>query len=144
MALLTWSIRYSVGVKSMDAQHTVLFGFLNDLHDAMMKGQAQKITGELLSGLLDYTRKHFSAEEGLMASARYPQLAQHRTMHRELIKNVEEFTIRYQRGESALNLQLLNFLRDWLTNHILSEDHKYAPWVNGQSTPTSEHALISK
>jgi len=113
----------------MDRQHTVLFGFLNDLHDAMMKGQAQKITGELLRKLLEYTREHFSAEEALMASARYPQLAQHRTMHCELIKNVEGFDVRYRRGESALNVQLLNFLRDWLTNHIEREDKKYGPWL---------------
>ena len=44
MALLTWDGKYSVGVKPMDSQHTVLFGLLNDLHAAMMKGQAQSLT----------------------------------------------------------------------------------------------------
>ena len=43
MALLTWSSKYSVGVQSMDSQHTVLFGILNDLHTAMMKGEASKL-----------------------------------------------------------------------------------------------------
>lgn len=130
MALLTWSSRYSVDVESMDKQHTVLFGFLNDLHDAMMKGHANKITGDLLGKLLDYTRKHFSAEEAIMASARYPDLAQHRIKHRDLVMQVEDFAARFQRGETALSVQLLNFLRDWLTNHIQNEDQKYGPWVN--------------
>ena len=129
MALLSWSSKYSVGGESMDSQHTVLFGMLNDLHDAMMKGQAQKIAGELLGKLLDYTRKHFTAEEALMTSTRYPELAQHQALHRDLVKQVEEFAARYARGESSLNLQLLNFLRDWLTNHIQKEDHKYGPWL---------------
>jgi hemerythrin-like metal-binding protein len=130
MALLTWSSKYSVGVQSMDSQHTVLFGILNDLHAAMMKGQAQNMTGSLLKKLVDYTRNHFSTEESMMAAAGFPGLAQHRAKHHELIKQVGEFSARYQRGESALNLHLLNFLRDWLANHIQQEDQQYGPWLN--------------
>jgi hemerythrin len=129
VALLTWSSKYSVGVQSMDGQHTVLFGMLNDLHEAMMKGQAQKIAGELLRKLAKYTRDHFTAEEVMMASTGYAGLAQHRILHRDLIKQVDEFAARYARGETQLNVQLMNFLRDWLTNHIQKEDHKYGPWL---------------
>ena len=114
----------------MDSQHTVLFGMLNDLHEAMMKGQAQKIAGELLRKLAKYTRDHFTAEEVMMASTGYPDLAQHRIKHRDLIKQVDEFSARYERGETSLNLQLMNFLRDWLSNHIQNEDQKYGPWMN--------------
>ena len=44
-------------------------------------------------------------------------------------KQVEEFTARYERGETTLNVQLLNFLRDWLANHIQIEDKQYGPCV---------------
>jgi len=130
MALLTWSSKYSVGVQSMDGQHTVLFGLLNDLHSAMMKGQAQSMTAVLLRKLANYTHDHFTAEEAVMSAARYPDLAKHRIMHRELSKQVEEFAARFERGESTLNLHLLNFLRDWLTNHIQNVDHGYGAWMN--------------
>jgi hemerythrin-like metal-binding protein len=130
MALLAWNSKYSVGVQSMDNQHTVLFTILNDLHSAMMNGQAQKVTGELLQKLLKYTREHFAAEEAVMAAAAYPGLAQHRVKHRDLIKQVNEFAARYQRGETNINLTLLNFLRDWLTHHIQNEDKQYGPCVN--------------
>jgi len=134
MALLNWSSNYSVGVQRMDDQHTILFGMLNDLHEAMMKGQAQKIAGALLRKLVTYTRDHFTAEEGMMAASGYAGLARHRVIHRELTKQVEEFAARYERGEDALNLQLMNFLRDWLTNHIQKEDKKYGPCVNEHGT----------
>jgi hemerythrin len=130
MALLKWSSKYSVGVHSMDSQHTVLFKILNDLHGAMMSGQAKQITGDLLRKLVTYTRDHFAAEEALMAAAGYTALAQHRLKHRELMKQVDDFAARYQNGESNLNLPLLNFLRDWLTNHIQQEDQLYGPAVN--------------
>ena len=130
MALLTWNDRYSVGVKSLDSQHTVLFDILNDLHTAMMKGEAHTMTGPLLRKLIDYTRIHFQAEEGLLAAAKYPGLEDHQALHRTLIKQVEDYSERFDRGEIALNLHLLNFLRDWLTNHIEKTDHEYGPWLN--------------
>jgi len=130
MALLTWNKSYSVGVQALDSQHTVLFGLLNDLHAAMMKGQAQSLTGPLLRKLADYTRSHFAAEEQMMASARYPGLTEHRAKHRDLIRQVEEFSGRFEKGEIALNLHLMNFLRDWLMNHIQKTDREYGPWLN--------------
>ena len=130
MALLTWNSQYAVGVQALDAQHTGLFKALNDLHDAMMKGQAQKLTGSLLNKLVDYTRKHFAAEEAMMASTGYPGLAAHRLKHRALTGQVEEYVARYDKGEITLNVQLLNFLREWLTNHIEKTDKEYGPWMN--------------
>jgi hemerythrin-like metal-binding protein len=130
MALLQWNSNYSVGVDSMDRQHRKLFEILNELHAAMMKGEAQKITGELLRKLVAYTREHFTAEEALMATAGYSALAQHRIKHRDLIKQVDDLAARYERGENNLNLPLLNFLRDWLTNHIQQEDKLYGPSLN--------------
>jgi hemerythrin-like metal-binding protein len=114
----------------MDSQHTVLFGILNDLHDAMMKGKAQSVAGGLLRKLAKYAHDHFMAEESMMASAGYTGLAQHRILHRDLTKQVEEFVARYERGEVTMNLQLMNFLRDWLTNHIEKVDHGYGAWMN--------------
>ncbi len=130
MALLVWDSGYSVGVKSLDRQHTVLFDILNDLHGAMMRGEAQRMTGPILHKLVDYTRTHFSAEEAMLAAAKYPGLANHRALHRDLIKQVEDYTARHERGEITLNLHLLNFLRDWLINHIQKVDHEYGPWLN--------------
>jgi hemerythrin-like metal-binding protein len=108
----------------------VLFGLLNDLHAAMLKGQAQQLTGPMLRKLAEYTRDHFSAEERMMEAAKYPGLPGHRTKHRDLTKQVEEYVAKFERGEGSLNLQLLNFLRDWLTNHIQKVDSEYGPWLN--------------
>lgn len=130
MPLMTWNTMYSVGVKSIDSQHTELFDIINELHAAMMKGQAMSLTGPLLHKLVDYTRKHFSAEEAMLAATKYPHLTEHRAKHADLIKQVGEYVTRFEKGESAINLDLLNFLRDWLTSHIQKVDHEYSPWLN--------------
>jgi hemerythrin-like metal-binding protein len=130
MALLMWKDQYSVGVKDLDNQHLGLMETLNELHSAMMKGQAKALTGGLLSKLVEYTHEHFAAEESMMTATGFPGLTAHRIKHRELTKQVSEFVGRYEKGEITLNLDLLNFLRDWLTTHILKEDQEYGPWLN--------------
>jgi hemerythrin len=127
MALMNFGKEYSVGVQTIDDQHKVLFGIINDLHEGMMMGQARSLTGPLLNKLADYTRNHFTAEEAMMTAAAYPKLAAHKILHRNLVKQVEDYIARYDRGETTLNIQLLNFLRDWLTNHIQKEDKQYSP-----------------
>jgi hemerythrin len=130
MALFTWSDKYAVGVKSLDDQHKGLVAILNDLHAAMMKGQAQSITGPLLKKLVGYTHDHFATEERLLGLSKYPTLPQHTVIHRELTKQVGEFVGKYERGEVTVNLALLTFLRDWLATHIQKEDKEYGPWLN--------------
>lgn len=130
MALLTWNSKYSVGVKTLDSQHTILFGLLNDLHAAMLKGQARILTGPLLLKLVEYSHTHFATEERMLAAASYPGLAIHRLKHCELIKQVEEYAARFEKGEITLSLDLMNFLRDWLSSHIQKVDHEYSSWLN--------------
>ena len=130
MAFLTWSDDLSVGVQTLDDQHTVLIETLNELHAAMMKGQARAVAGDLLSTLVQYTNDHFTAEEAAMESTRYPALPTHRLKHRELTRQVEEFVGRYKKGDITLSIELLNFLSEWLTTHIQGDDKKYGPWMN--------------
>lgn len=130
MPFLTWSNEYSVGVRAADNQHTNLFNILNDLHDAMKNGQGQKAASTLLRKLVDYTVSHFAAEEKLMESTGYPGLEVHRIQHKALTRQVGEFMARLEKGERAISLDLLDFLRDWLKNHIQGDDKAYGPWLN--------------
>lgn len=130
MALLVWTDKHSVGIDSIDKQHTILFNTINELHAAMTKGQSKAVIGDLLHTLVSYTRFHFDAEEQMMAKANYPLLATHRLKHRELTKKVEDFVARYERGDLTVSSHLLNFLSDWLTNHIQGTDKEYGPFLN--------------
>jgi len=133
MPLLAWNDSYSVGVKTIDQQHSGLFSILNELHAAMMKGQAQSVVGPLLDKLVKYTQQHFAYEERMMDAAKYPGLATHRAHHADLTRQVGDFMARYKRGDGTVNIQLLRFLRDWLTGHIQHEDKQYGPFLAGHA-----------
>ncbi len=65
-----------------------------------------------------------------MKRTQYPGLANHHALHVDLTKQVRQFAERYERGEIALSVHLMDFLRNWLTNHIQKEDRDYGPWLN--------------
>lgn len=130
MAFMTWTDKLSVGVRTLDDQHTVLIETLNDLHAAMMKGQARAVAGQILNNLVKYTVDHFATEEAMMQQTEYPGLPAHMVKHHDLTQQVSDYLARYEKGDITLGVHLLTFLSDWLTNHIQGEDQKYGPWLN--------------
>jgi hemerythrin-like metal-binding protein len=130
MALFKWSKKYSVGVKELDNQHTELMAALNELHAAMMKGQAQSIADPMLLKLQSDAINHFSTEERLMESTKYPGLSKQRAEHQELFRSVEGYVARFKEGDNTMYRGLLFFLRDWFVNHEQQMDKEYTTWMN--------------
>jgi len=131
MALIEWKDDYSVSVKRFDGEHKKLFSFLNELNDAMAKGQGRFVIQNVLHQLLDYTRQHFAAEEVAMRSVAFAGLASHIAEHRELTAKVEKFSAEYSKGDTSITIDVLYFLRDWLDHHIISTDRKYKEALAG-------------
>jgi hemerythrin-like metal-binding domain len=128
MALVVWSEKLSVGVRSIDDQHKKLVTLVNQLHDGMIAGRGKEVVGPVLKGLIDYTRVHFKYEEDLFARIGYADSAAHKKEHADLVRRVLEIQAVYEdKGPSVLTIQVMNFLKDWLTAHILGSDMKYAP-----------------
>lgn len=130
MALMEWNDSFSVGVKAMDDQHKGLVKALNDMYDAMRSGRANDVIGPLLKMLVKYTREHFAAEEALINKHLYPDRKEHALHHQKLTHEVEALVARFDRGDLSVCIPLLNFLREWLVNHIQKEDRQYGVWLN--------------
>src|SRR5579863_8830161 len=143
MTLLSWDKRLSIGPPSVDAQHKLLVEALNELHSAVMRGEPRNVTGLSLRTLLVYTCNHHASEESLMAKVDYPELQQHRTLHRELQQVLETHLARLERGESAISLEFLLFVRDWLANHILKMDRAYVPWILRHTTAQARTSIAT-
>lgn len=129
MALLTWNRSCSVGVKTLDGQHAGLIAELNEIYAAMSKGQAKYGVDSQLRNLLKHALAHFSTEESLMEATDYPALLQHRAKHRNFVRQVQAYLARDEMADNTMRLPLLDFIREWLTNHIQEEDREYAPWL---------------
>ncbi|MGB9623535.1 MAG: bacteriohemerythrin [Phycisphaerae bacterium] len=128
MPILTWSESLSVGVDEFDNQHRKLINMINALHDAMAKGQGREILGPLLDALVQYTATHFASEEKRMQQLHYPSYLQHKVEHDTLTRQVRDLKQRFDAGKTTITLEVMKFLREWLTNHIQGTDRKYGPF----------------
>lgn len=139
MALINWQDSYSVGVDLIDTDHKLLVSLINQLDDAMTEGGGRDTVGSVLNVLLEYTETHFGREELLMEKGAYPELAPHKREHAKLTAQVRGIVERWHGGDDAsLDGEVLEFLKNWLTGHILGVDRKYAPYVKGQTLTPDE------
>jgi hemerythrin len=132
MALFNWSNEYSVNIKEIDEQHKVLISLINELHDKMKVGKAKEVLGDILDKLIDYTVYHFKHEENLFASNGYPDSNIHKTVHVGLVQQVKEIKKNFEGGKVVLSMEVMNFLKGWLGNHILGTDKKYSSYLNSK------------
>ena len=128
MPRVKWGEQYSVGVPSIDEQHSKIVSLLNQLHDGMMTGTDRITLGRVLLALIDYTTTHFTYEEELLARAGYPDSDAHKKEHADLIKQIQGIRRDYETdGPRAVTIPVMSFLANWVTNHILGADMRYRP-----------------
>jgi hemerythrin-like metal-binding protein len=130
MPLFTWDSSYSVGVQDMDNEHIKLFGIINSLYDAMKSGKSKEVMEDVFKQLVDYTEVHFSDEEKLMSQHNYPGINEQMAQHKLFVDKVEENYKKYREGAILISIDIMNFLKDWLVNHIQIIDKKYAEFFN--------------
>ena len=130
--LFPWETRYVLGIKDIDDQHRRLVGMINSLHTGMKEGRGREATDDILRSLMDYALYHFKAEEDLMSRYNFPDLPKHREEHLAFMDRVGELSARHGAGEFLVSLELNDFLKAWLSDHILSTDMRYAPFVRAR------------
>jgi len=130
MALINWGPMLYVGVKEIDDQHQKLVELVNQLNDAMQAGQGKTALQTVLNELVRYTQYHFGTEERLMGQHKYEASAAHKDEHKKFVADVSAFKIKFDSGNAMISTEIMNFLRDWLSKHILQTDKKFAKSLN--------------
>jgi hemerythrin len=132
MALMSWKPEFSVGIPSIDAQHTKLISLINALHDAMGRGEGKEVVGKVLGELAQYTKTHFAYEENMMKTNGYPAFVQHKQLHDKLVGQVLELVEKVQAGRSSVTMEVMTFLKSWLQDHIMGTDKAYTSFLVGK------------
>ena len=132
MELLKWANEYSVKIQAIDNQHVKLVNLINQLHSAMKEAKGKEVVGKIIEELVAYTKFHFTAEEKIMQDNNYPGFPAHKKEHENLTKKVIEFQDNYNNGRAPLSMEIMQFLKDWLVNHIMKVDKEYSPYLNNK------------
>jgi hemerythrin len=136
MPLIVWTESLSIGYEPIDEQHRQLVRLINQLHDATALGWGQQIVSYVLDELVDYTHSHFSDEERLMEYHEYPDGARHKQKHDDLARQVLDLRSRLAAGEPVMTDDVMQFLKAWLTDHILSTDMAFGSFLTAQEDRT--------
>jgi hemerythrin-like metal-binding protein len=131
VSFIEWSPRYDVNVTAIDEQHRRLVEMINELYVAMVERRASEAVRQTVDQMVDYARDHFALEEAHMADHAYPEFERHRAEHARFTRKAAELQARLAGGTLVLSLEVISYLRDWLTNHIVRSDKQLGSFLNG-------------
>ena len=125
MEKVSWKDEYSVGVAKIDRQHRHLFEIINKLIDHSGTSKDPELVSETLTEMLNYAKEHFTTEEELMQEYGYPEIEPHKEQHIYFFKTTAELSVNALNKQSMVLSEIVEFLKLWLTLHILKCDIKY-------------------
>ena len=124
--LIIWDDYYSVGYDLIDEQHKKLVEMINELYSAFISGTAQKKAADIVNEMIKYTDYHFKTEEKFFEEFNYPEIDEHKIIHKSFVDKVIEVKEGLDSKKVTVSYDIMNFLRKWLLEHILQEDKKFA------------------
>lgn len=124
--MILWKDEYKIGLELVDEQHMRLFEIAGEIYDLVKISEDIDKFDEivdLIQELKDYTVFHFEKEEAYMLENRYPKFFAHKAMHETFIEKVSSVSITsLDENQTEYLLEMLEFVLDWLQNHILKVD----------------------
>ena len=133
MALFEWDDRIMTHIDKIDEQHKKLITYINDLHESMRSGKSKEVIDGILSGLFEYTKYHFTYEEEIMEKYKYEKLDEQKKSHVIYVQKVGDLMEKYKQSKLGISVEVLNFLMDWIKNHIMQDDMQYVPLLKDKA-----------
>ncbi len=130
MPTFLWEPSFEVNIKIVDEQHKKLVETVNLLYDSIIQGESSKNLASIFERMVDYVTFHFSTEEELMVKFDFPGYQEHKREHEECTAKVLAFKQQFESGKSAISIELISFLVNWIHHHLLYVDMKYRAFFN--------------
>ena len=128
MELIIWDASFSVNIEMIDKQHQMLVQMINDLNNAMLNGNEKATVEKLINKLIAYAAMHFAREEHYFDQFGYPEADIHKTQHKDFEEKVSAFQADLKADRQSLSQDIMQFLSNWLVEHIKGSDKKFGPF----------------
>lgn len=118
-----------VGEKTIDAEHDLQMQLLDSLSQAIQRGGELSPMKYILEQFIEFSDMHFLSEQLVMRLHGYPGYEPHLEEHTRLMKKVREVRANLMKGDHDPSLVLVRELRDWLVEHIATEDAAFGSFL---------------
>jgi len=146
---LEWNDAMSTGVEAIDNDHKELISLIIKLSKSIDNNKSRGDIETVFSELENYIVQHFSREEAFMRKCQYSELESHIKLHRSFTDSIPALKEKLLTTESKqVAKEIYLFLFNWLMDHIVGEDLKFAQqaFKHGlETTPKQQkHSLLNK
>jgi hemerythrin len=126
---IEWHSGFSVDVEKIDIHQKKMFDLFNELIDLKQKKAEPKSIINVITEINDYGKLYFSEEEKILKQREYPDRDIHAKSHRRFIKSAISLRREISEDVNNLSLDAIVMLRDWLIEHIQTNDAMYVPFL---------------
>jgi diguanylate cyclase (GGDEF)-like protein/hemerythrin-like metal-binding protein len=138
---VVWQADWSSGNGVIDGQHKKLLDLCNVLLGRSLSHAPEAEIRRLLDGLNELCVRHFADEEEILEDIGYPELEEHKGLHRKLLSQANEIRARADSGEGATAGEYFDFLVDTVVmRHIVKEDAPTSPTWSRQRSGGAERS----
>lgn len=117
---------YKLKISHIDEQHEKLFEIMERAYHLLQDEDVNDKYDDIKAIIIElrkYAEIHFKDEEAYMESINCEFIDLQKSEHNDFIKYVHDFEIhKVDQNEDKYIMEILDFLYDWLVNHILKKD----------------------
>ncbi len=118
-----WDDAYSIGNETIDMQHKEFFKIAGSVLALNASLDIKEEIRDILYDLSKYVKKHFEDEEVYMKEIAYPELENHKLLHKKIVDNVASILDDNYRIDT-IQTKMRLIIESALVDHILEEDTK--------------------
>lgn len=127
-----WSKKLFTEIVEIDYQHYQIVNHINLLYQKYLDKSSPRELLTVLLSLFEITKDHFSYEQKLMVQHGYPRTQQHIPEHTTLLNDLQKFAKAFENHTAEIDDSFMEFLRNWLMQHILQEDMQYVSFFKSK------------
>ncbi|OAA84936.1 bacteriohemerythrin [Clostridium ljungdahlii] len=129
-----WKEEFNLNIDEIDKQHKKLMAIGKKAYDIAIIDDGYDRYDEImtiLDELLEYTKYHFEYEENMLKKYNYDHIHDQEEEHGFYIYKINEVASRedIDDNQKKVILEIIDFLSEWISNHIMIADKKYAVFL---------------
>ncbi|MBF0270154.1 MAG: hemerythrin domain-containing protein [Alphaproteobacteria bacterium] len=121
MVELVWQKWFEVGHEAIDFEHKIFFTLIHKLQCVTAESEDKAERRRVMEEIFKYADFHFTSEENIMQDSEYGNVDAHKTIHRNLLRDLREAIAAYDVHSDNAE-EIVTFLFNWLLEHTIYED----------------------
>jgi hemerythrin len=131
---ILWTDDFLIGIDELDFEHHQLLEDVNKLHQDLLANVDLYLVKAILGRIHARLQAHFALEESFMLDKLYTDYATHKDEHDQLLNEYTQRMVNYEKDPTLDNRKSMELtLREWLVDHILSNDKKMIQMIENKA-----------